>query len=306
MIKNILIVDTETTGLDSLHDQVIEVAAVLYSVEHKTILQQISTLLPVTHNPAQSVNKISSRSSAVPMAWLEITKTIVRMASFADAVVAHNAEFDKQWMIKACTSGLIGLPWICTLKDFKWPRINTTKPGSGSLVSIAIALDVPVVSAHRALTDCQLLTSSFSKLDDLSDRIESALNYARAEKFIYQALVSISEKDLAKAAGFSWSQPHLMLKTWAKIMTEEEAAEIKEFELKMIRKIEQQEAASVPGKDREADVVEVENPQVGKPAVDPIEEMLQEALVKSPMPGQKGYDKNKDAWLDEFEAGSRG
>ena len=41
----LLIVDTETTGLDVERHRTIEVAAILYSVPHRTTLFQLSTLL---------------------------------------------------------------------------------------------------------------------------------------------------------------------------------------------------------------------------------------------------------------------
>ena len=45
LIMKLLIIDTETTGLSAETDQMIEVAAILYSVPHRTTLFQLSTLL---------------------------------------------------------------------------------------------------------------------------------------------------------------------------------------------------------------------------------------------------------------------
>jgi hypothetical protein len=46
VINQVLIIDTETTALETDQGQVIEVGAILYSVKHQTPLQQVATLLP--------------------------------------------------------------------------------------------------------------------------------------------------------------------------------------------------------------------------------------------------------------------
>ena len=57
--KNLLILDTETTGLDAHTDFCIEVGAILFNVGKRSVLSQISFLLPVNENPAESINKIN-------------------------------------------------------------------------------------------------------------------------------------------------------------------------------------------------------------------------------------------------------
>ena len=46
-IEKILILDTETTGLDENKDEVIEVGCILFDVSHKCVLSQVSFLFPV-------------------------------------------------------------------------------------------------------------------------------------------------------------------------------------------------------------------------------------------------------------------
>ena len=54
-IEKILILDTETTGLDENKDEVIEIGCILFDVSFKCVLSQVSFLLPVNNNEAEYV-----------------------------------------------------------------------------------------------------------------------------------------------------------------------------------------------------------------------------------------------------------
>ena len=49
-IEKILILDTETTGLDENKDEVIEIGCILFDVSFKCVLSQVSFLFPVNNN----------------------------------------------------------------------------------------------------------------------------------------------------------------------------------------------------------------------------------------------------------------
>ena len=61
-IENILILDTETTGLDENKDEIIEVGCMLFNVNSKSVLSQVSFLFPVSSNGAEHVNGISAEA----------------------------------------------------------------------------------------------------------------------------------------------------------------------------------------------------------------------------------------------------
>lgn len=214
MIRNALIIDTETTGLDPKLDCVIEVGMVLYSVEHQSTLMQFSTLLPAGSNPCESINRISCaalQSTALARAnrTLEWVMTLSEFLNEPEVVVAHNAEFDRQFFP-------IDLPWLCTKFDFQWPR--QLREGD-SLINTALAHGIGVGSAHRALTDCQLIAALFDRMDDLQGMFERA----RRPKAIFQALVAFKDRELAKAAGFRWDAD---AKRWTRRMAIDDAGSL--------------------------------------------------------------------------------
>ena len=58
-IEKVLILDTETTGLDENKDEVIEIGCILFDVSFKCVLSQVSFLFPVNKNEAEHVNGLS-------------------------------------------------------------------------------------------------------------------------------------------------------------------------------------------------------------------------------------------------------
>ncbi len=227
-LDRILIVDTETTGLNPNTDQVIEIGAILYSVKHQTTIEPFSTPLPAQSNPAEHINRIK------PALLMEVTaedaqrgvQRIVEMATRAEVIVAHNAEFDKKWFGlskngKSTLPALLNfrgeaLPWVCTCNDFKWPR--QTRSGQ-SLLELAAAHDIGVFGIHRALTDCQLIAALFDRMGNLQAMFEKALR----PKALFKALVSYANREQAKQAGFRWN---LERKRWERKMALDDTKEL--------------------------------------------------------------------------------
>lgn len=164
----ITIVDTETTGLDTNTCSVVEVGAILYSVEHCRIVNQLSFLFPLnnTGEEAYVIHGINSSLTQLSIGFSELKQVLEDWIKVSSYVVSHNVEFDS-----ALIKGIESNKWLCTYRDFRWPKSK-----SRELIKIALAYDVPVISAHRALTDCNLIASIFTKLGkDLEQYIQEAL-----------------------------------------------------------------------------------------------------------------------------------
>lgn len=218
MINNVTILDLETTGLDLTQNQVIEVGAILYSVKHQTVLQQASTLFPVKENPQEHTNKIKAEAtkSFNPFEIEYNYKWLDDMVFQSDYLIAHNADFDKQWLI---TKGHnysyrpYEKNWLCTLNDFIWP--HNSKPSN--LINTALNHGIGVTKAHRALSDCQLIAELFDRTEDLQGLFERAIARSNEPRYVVFAQVSFEQKDLAKNAGFYWNPDG---KLWTKELRE--------------------------------------------------------------------------------------
>lgn len=220
---NVLIIDTETTGVSPKKDTIIEIGAVLFSVEHRCVLHQMSALLPCQDNPAESINGIptSALNDAAVFAG-SFHREFLNLASVhASYAMAHNHVFDKDFL---ASSGLpIDLPWIDS-QDIPFPRKHKEMM---SLVELCLAHGIPVVSAHRALTDCQLLAELLRRQDNLEYLIDKALE----PKALFIAKVGYDRKDEAKALGFIWDR--LVKKQWARKMTIDDAKKLP-FEVSLV------------------------------------------------------------------------
>ncbi len=214
-MKRILIIDTETTGLDPAVDKAIEVAAILYSIEYATVIAAYSSLMRNDGNAAESINRIPAAALADVPAWDHAWSPIGGMLATAGAIIAHNAEFDRGFVPRDL---LEALPWVCSKNDLEWPKQE--KPGM-SLVSLALAHDLGVATAHRAMADCDLLARLFTRSRELGADLGAMLARGLRPKASFVALVPFERKDEAKAAGFQWDAAK---RQWLRTMAIEDAA----------------------------------------------------------------------------------
>ena len=207
-MRNVLIVDVETTGLDPAKDVVIEVAAMLYSLEHTTVLESISSLArSETGNAAEAINRIPAAALVQAPPAAVVVEAMVGMAcrGEAHAILAHNADFDRSFLWSFLGKPGFGFhlvtPWVCTKADIAWPCQQ--KQGE-SLVTLALAHDLGVATAHRAMADCDLIARLLTRSRQIGADIDAMIARGLRPKAEFIAVVPFERKDEAKAAGFAW------------------------------------------------------------------------------------------------------
>lgn len=212
-MKAVLILDVETSGLATT-DRVVEVGAVLWSVQHRTLVAAYSTLVDGPGNAAHHVNGIPPASltegADEASVWARLSGWLLR----ADALVAHNADFDRGHTPVGWDTGK---PWVCSMADVEWPQHSSSR----SLTAIMLTHGLGVSHAHRALTDCMGIARLFERCSEMGHDVEDMLRQAARPKFLYRADVSYAERAKASAAGFSWNAA---TKMWTKKVAEENAS----------------------------------------------------------------------------------
>jgi DNA polymerase-3 subunit epsilon len=168
----LLIVDFETTGTNPNHDRPLELGAILYSVEDHTSIAQIATLIPSPTNPVESINHIKPiATQKVSRTYKQALKLFSAYAEVCDYLIAHNSDFDSQWLGKyeiPCSNK----PWLCTAKDFEWSKIKQKRV---SLKRLAYSYGVIMPQQHRALSDSQVIASIFDRVKSLEEMIQHAI-----------------------------------------------------------------------------------------------------------------------------------
>lgn len=216
-MQNVLITDTETDGT---HEGAvcIEVAAILYDVNHGAAIRSFASLIRAESNAAEPVNRIPATMLADAPTPDTVWPFILKMASKAEAICAHGADFDRRFVHPF----LLDKPWICTMNDLTWPRAQ--KPGE-SLVKLALAHDLGVSYAHRALADCDLLARLLTRVREMGADLQAFLARGLRPK----ALFVVADRSFdpernakCKLAGFGWDKPEAP-RQWSRRMAIEDA-----------------------------------------------------------------------------------
>lgn len=181
------VLDCETTGLCQ-SDTVTEFAIAVFDTVSKQVIACSSFMIPTPVISAE-IESITSISSVISNLISTYTLDSLPLVDHCDAVVAHNASFDKSFLPQ------VSKPWICSLKDLQWPV------QAGKLTHMCADLGVPIAGAHRAIFDVLMLCQCLAKLPDLEEQIHTILT---VQPETYVANVSFEKRQLAKDAGFAW------------------------------------------------------------------------------------------------------
>jgi exodeoxyribonuclease X len=107
-------VDTETTGLDPMTDQVCEIAAVEVSPKDGSILDVQSARLKITKSIPPEVSAVTGIVDA-DLVDAEEQSKIVEMLDDADVIACHNVAFDRLFLEPVLPRAKL-IRWVCTLR----------------------------------------------------------------------------------------------------------------------------------------------------------------------------------------------
>jgi len=222
-MRTLLLLDTETTGLDATKEQVIEVAVARYDLDHATIIESFASLITAPGNAAEHVNRIPAAVLPDAPAARPVWERVLDMARRSDVVAAHRAEFDKAFVdASLAKEGLAVLdrPWMCTKFDTPWPK--QAKPGE-SLIYLALGHDLGVAYAHRAMADIDLMARVFTRAKEMGADLHEMVRLALRPKSKLISLAPFEQKDVVKQNGFAWDPE---AKVWWRSMVVEDAKKL--------------------------------------------------------------------------------
>ncbi|MFW6121323.1 MAG: PolC-type DNA polymerase III, partial [Petrotogales bacterium] len=158
-----VVFDLETTGLDPVSDEIIEIGAV--KMKNNKILDKFSTLVKPTKPLSEIVQNITGINEKDLDEVPSIHDVFQEFLDFCDGsiLVAHNASFDYRFVrnaVKEIYSREWNPPYIDTLSLSK----TLLKSKSYSLDNVVKRLKVGKFKHHRAMEDANVTAEVFKKL----------------------------------------------------------------------------------------------------------------------------------------------
>ncbi|HEX4855792.1 MAG TPA: 3'-5' exonuclease [Limnobacter sp.] len=204
----VLIVDTETTGLEYANCEIIEVGALLVEVDQET--GAVGRVLGHYGGLEEPQSPITPDNSAIH----GITNDMVKGQRFDETAlkvlcdqaalfVAHNAAFDKPFMLRRFP-WLEKSIWACSFREVNWAQENY----SGRKLEYLLSDCGYFHGAHRAVEDCNALAHVLAKPLKTSQRMPFQVLFDSANESIYQIAAlkaPFEKKDLLKGRGFRWN-----------------------------------------------------------------------------------------------------
>lgn len=159
MNVRVAILDTETTGLSSRYDRMIEVAILLIEADPMGRMVQI---LDRYHELDDPGFPIPWQATAVHGITGEMVKghridprRVQGLLSQADLIVAHNSGFDKGFVAQV-VEDVQTMNWACSCRGIPWKQFWPGLPNT-KLQDLARCLKVNPGTAHRAMGDVETL-----------------------------------------------------------------------------------------------------------------------------------------------------
>lgn len=215
----VVILDTETTGLDAAKEKIIELALLKVQVDLDTGLpvgdvtvydELVDPGIPIP----KEIEKITGISTAMVAGKRLDEGRIAALMEGVDLVIAHNAGFDRPF-VEARLPYFSPLAWACSFADIAWKDQGRS---SAKLESLAQALGY-FYDAHRAEMDCHALLAVLAAAlpvtpapiaADLVTPSATGLAWliGKAQHPTYRLQATnapFDAKDKLKARGYRWS-----------------------------------------------------------------------------------------------------
>lgn len=202
-----ILLDLETTGLDPLRDEIIEMAMLpftygldgtVYAVgEAFSQLRQPSVQIP----PAVTV--LTGLTNEDVAGHTIDPEEVARFIEPAALVIAHNASFDRRFAEAFCDA-FVAKPWACSLNGVDW----AAEGFEGSKLGYLAMKHGLFFDGHRAVHDCQATLQILARplLRTGVTGMARLLEGARKPSWrIWAVEAPFHHKDTLKARGYRWN-----------------------------------------------------------------------------------------------------
>lgn len=205
--KTGIMLDVETTGLDTRRDEIIELAMIKFTYLPDDRIARITDIYssfnePDTPIPAE-ITELTGITDEMVLGHRIDPDAVTAFASDAVIIIAHNASFDRKFSERYWPL-FQQKAWACSATEVDWRKHGF----DGSRLGYLLAGAGLFHQAHRAVDDCraliEILASDLPKLDrsGLSILLERA---RRKTMRIWAEQSPFELKDELKRRGYRWN-----------------------------------------------------------------------------------------------------
>lgn len=205
-----LFVDVETTGLDPLRHEIIELAMVPFTYGLDGRIFRIGDPFHELRQPSApippEITAITGITDDMVAGRVIEREHVAAFAAPAALVIAHNAAFDRRFLERFCDT-FTTKPWACSMSQVPWPE----EGHEGVKLSYLASGAGFFYDKHRAVHDClaaiELLSRPLPRSGALA--LTCLLEQARRPSWrIWAEGAPFELKDVLKARGYRWNAEH--------------------------------------------------------------------------------------------------
>lgn len=225
----VLIIDTETTGLDLLKDEVIELGIIGAAYEDSGITDVVQ-IYDGLREPSIPLSDMATQITGLTRDKLEGHQldlgSLQKLVDKADLIIAHNAAFDRP-MCERLLPIFKTKPWACSATEVNW----RAQGFESSKLKFLLLESGFFYDAHRAMDDCQaLLHLMRQQLVDNRTVFSQLIEGARKPTYDIFLQAHYEFRHDIRARGYRWnSRSHNRGQGWNLTVNDEQLEEEIEF-----------------------------------------------------------------------------
>lgn len=205
--KTAILLDVETTGLDTVSDEIVELGMVKFTYlptgDVCSVIDTFSSLNEPTRPIPPDVIRLHHITDDMVAGHRIDPAAVIEFASDANIIIAHNASFDRRFS-ERYWRGFVTKPWACSVNQIEWRSLGF----EGSRLGYLLAGVGLFHEAHRAVDDCRALLEILAREIPATGRTPLAhlLEVARRRTVRIWAEHSPFElRNELKKQGYRWS-----------------------------------------------------------------------------------------------------
>lgn len=206
-VRQGLFVDVETTGLDVLHDEIIELAMIPFTYGTDGEIYSVGDAFGQMRQPSKPISPEITALTGITDAMVEGRSIdpdeVAAFAAPAALVIAHNAAFDRRFL-ERYSDVFTTKPWACSMSEIDW----AAEGYEGTKLAYLATGAGFFYERHRATHDCLAAIELLARRHPGSGRtgLQQLLERARTPSWrIWAENSPFDFKDVLKARGYRWN-----------------------------------------------------------------------------------------------------